>query len=208
MMRGGCRAWRDTGIFRRAGRRPTAWRAGATNDGTTGEHSMRHEEIDDEPYLIIEKNGSSASAFLLGLAVGAGVALLLAPQSGEATRADIARQARQARDRARDLADDVTTGVSRRIGDARDAVNTRVDRARQAVDLKRRQVERAVEAGRAAAQQAREDLERRIAQTKAAYQAGTTAARDTMRSPLVVPATGIIGGESTGGDEGGAAGTG
>ena len=169
---------------------------------------MRDDEIDDEPYLIIEKSSSSVGAFLVGLAVGAGVALLLAPQSGEQTRAELARQARQARDRARDFAGDMSDGVTRRIGDARDAVTQRVDRAKQAVDLKRRQVERAVEAGRAAAQQARADLERRIAQTKAAYQAGTTAARDTLRTPLVVPATGVIGGEPTGGDEGGAAGTG
>ena len=168
---------------------------------------MRHDDFDDEPYLIIEKSSGSVGAFLLGIAVGAGVALLLAPQSGEETRAEIGRQARQARDRARDFAGDVSDGVSRRIGDAREAVTERVDRARAAVDLKRRQVERAVEAGRAAAQQARADLERRIAQTKAAYQAGSTAARETIRTPLVVPATGVIGAPSSD-DEGGAAGTG
>src|SRR5689334_11086112 len=155
---------------------------------------MRHDEIDDEPYLIIEKSsGGSVGSFLIGLAVGAGIALLLAPQSGEETRAEIARRARDARDRARDFADDVQDQVSEKFNDARDSVTRRVDRAKQAVDLKRRQVERAVEAGRAAASQAREDLERRIAQTKAAYQAGTTAARDTMRGPLIVPATGMIG---------------
>jgi hypothetical protein len=49
-------------------------------------------------------------------------------------------------------------------------VTSRVDRARDAVELKRQQVQRAVEAGRVAAAHAREDLERRIAETKAAYQ--------------------------------------
>jgi gas vesicle protein len=164
---------------------------------------MRQDEFDDEPYLVIEKNGGSVGSFLLGLTIGAGVALLLAPQSGEDTRREIARQARQARDRAREFADDVGERVTNRVNDARDAVTQRVDRARQAVDLKRRQVERAVEAGRAAAQQAREDLERRIAQTKAAYQAGSSAARETLRTPHVIPATGVIGGEpSSGGDAG------
>jgi gas vesicle protein len=139
---------------------------------------MRHDEIDDEPYVIIEKNTGSVGSFLIGIAVGAGIALLLAPQSGEETRAEIARQARQARDRARDLADDMTEQVSDRVRGARDAVNVRVDRARRAVDLKRRQVERAVEAGRAAAQQARADLERRIAETKAAYEEGAEGAED------------------------------
>jgi hypothetical protein len=37
------------------------------------------------------------------------------------------------------------------------------------VELKRRQVTNAVDAGRAAAQQARVELEQRIAETKAAY---------------------------------------
>jgi gas vesicle protein len=162
---------------------------------------MRNDEFDDdEPYLIIEKNNGGVGAFLLGLAVGAGVALLLAPQSGEETRRNIARQARQARDR-------VSDEVSSRISTARDAVTDRVDRARQAVDLKRRQVERAVEAGRAAAQQARADLERRIAQTKAAYQAGTNAARETMRSPLIVPASDVGGEPSSGGGDAGSTGT-
>ena len=55
---------------------------------------MRHDEIDDEPYVIIEKNTGSVGSFLIGIAVGAGIALLLAPQSGEETRAEIARQAR------------------------------------------------------------------------------------------------------------------
>src|SRR5690349_17479546 len=159
---------------------------------------MRQDEFEDEPYLIIEKDraGGGVGSFLLGLAVGAGIALLIAPQSGEETRREIARQAR----RARTYADDVTDSVRTRIGDARDAVTSRVDRAKQAVDLKRRQVERAVEAGRAAAQQARADLERRIAQTKAAYQAGTSAARESIRTPMVIPATGVIGGETSGGD--------
>jgi gas vesicle protein len=150
---------------------------------------MRHDEIDDdEPYVIIEKNTGSVGSFLLGIAIGAGVALILAPQSGEETRRGIARQARQARDRARDLADDVGEQVTDRVRGARDAVNVRVDQARRAVDLKRRQVERAVEAGRAAAQQARADLERRIAETKAAYHAGADVARDTVRASTAAAA--------------------
>jgi hypothetical protein len=43
---------------------------------------------------------------------------------------------------------------------------------RQAVDLKKQQVHRAMDAGRAAAREAREELEQRIAETKAAYRSG------------------------------------
>ena len=56
------------------------------------------------------------------------------------------------------------------------------DTARQAVELKRQQVSNAVHAGRAAAQQAREDLERRIAETKASYDAGAAVARTRART--------------------------
>ena len=45
--------------------------------------------------------------------------------------------------------------------------------------MKRDQVARAVQAGREAAQQARSDLERRLAETKAAYQAGAQVARES-----------------------------
>jgi gas vesicle protein len=139
---------------------------------------MRQHDYDDGPAVVIEKHTGGVGAFLFGLAVGAGVALLLAPQAGIDTRRVIARRARDARDQARDAADDVTTRVTDRFDRARTAVETRVATARDAVDLRRRQVQRAVEAGRAAAEQAREDLERRIAETKAAYQAGARVARE------------------------------
>ena len=144
---------------------------------------MRHDAYDDEPTVIIEKHSGSVGSFLVGLAFGAGLALLLAPQPGIETRRAIGRRARDARDRAFDAADDVTTRVTDEFGRARVAVTDRVDRARQAVDLKRRQVQRAIDAGRTAATEARDDLERRIAETKAAYQAGARVAREELDRP-------------------------
>jgi hypothetical protein len=64
-----------------------------------------------------------------------------------------------------------------------------IDTARQAIDLKKRQVSRAMEAGRAAAQQARDELERRIAETKAAYNAGVDVARAGKAPSLPAPET-------------------
>ena len=155
---------------------------------------MAHDDFDDEPYVVIEKHGGSVGSFLAGIALGAGLALLLAPRSGAETRDDIARRARGARDRARDLADDVTGEVTDRVDRARAAVESRVDRARTAVDMRRQQVQRAVEAGRTAAQQAREDLERRIAETKAAYQAGARVAHERPTGGLAGAAGGMTGG--------------
>jgi gas vesicle protein len=165
---------------------------------------MRAHDHGDEPYVVIEKHSGSVGSFLIGLGVGAAVALLLAPQPGVDTRRLVARRARTAgdaaRDRARGLAGDVSSDVGERIDRARTAVTSRVDRARDAVELKRQQVQRAVEAGRHAAHHAREDLERRIAQTKAAYQAGAQVARDAGDRPTVraAAAAGVIAGGTAG----------
>lgn len=138
---------------------------------------MRRVDYDDEPAVIIERSSGGVGSFLLGVAIGAAAALLLAPQSGAATRRDIRRGARRARRAANELAGDISTRVTDTFDHARDRVEQGIDTARQAIDLKKRQVSRAMEAGRAAAQQARDELERRIAETKAAYNAGVDVAR-------------------------------
>ncbi len=145
----------------------------------------RYDYEDYEPYIIIERRDSSSSSvgsLLLGAALGAGLALLFAPQSGEDTRRDIEDQAKRARARAGQLADDLSASVSDTLDHARSQVEESIDAARGAVDMRRQQVTRAVEAGRAAAHQARSELERRIAEGKAAYEAGVTAARDQAAS--------------------------
>ena len=148
---------------------------------------MRRVDYDDEPTVIIERSSDSGvGSFLLGVAIGAAAALLLAPQSGAATRRDIRRGARRAKRAATDLAGDLSDKVSGTFEQARDRVEQGIDNARQAIDLKKRQVTRAMEAGRAAAQQAREELERRIAETKAAYNAGVDVAR-TGKAALPAP---------------------
>ena len=124
---------------------------------------------DDEPFVVFEQKDSGIGAFLLGLAVGAGVALLFAPKSGEETRREIERRAREVADQAQDLVSEVTESVGNTFQQAKDSVEGRIDAARDAVEFKRRQVSHAVDAGRAAAQQARVELEQRIAERKAAY---------------------------------------
>jgi hypothetical protein len=64
-----------------------------------------------------EHVGLVGAGLLIGALVGAGAALLLAPQSGEETRLAIGRQARHARSRARNAWDDLAyelAGVARR----------------------------------------------------------------------------------------------
>ena len=129
-----------------------------------------YEFDDDEPFVVIEKESGGVGSFLLGVAIGAGVALLLAPQSGAETRRGLGRSARNVGRVAQGAVEDAADSIAGTYQQAREQVETRIDTARQAIELKKRQVSRAMEAGREAAQQARDDLERRIAETKAAYQ--------------------------------------
>ncbi len=124
---------------------------------------------DDEPYIIVEQRSSGVGPLLLGIALGTGMALLFAPQSGAETRRLIRKKAQQAKDSVADVVDEVASTVTDGIGRARETVEDRIDSARDAVELKKRQISRAVRAGRDAAHEAREDLEFRIAETKAAY---------------------------------------
>jgi gas vesicle protein len=133
------------------------------------EYEWDDEENDDDHVVVIERNEPGIGTFLAGLAIGAGIALLFAPRTGEETRRDIERRARKVGTQAQDFMSEVTESVGQKIQDAKESVENRFDSARNAVDLKRRQVTNAVDAGRAAAQQARVELEQRIAETKAAY---------------------------------------
>lgn len=140
---------------------------------------MRHDEHDDERYVVIEKHRGDVGSLLLGVLIGAGVALLFAPRSGRETRADIRYRVGRAGDAVKDVADEVTGQVAETFDSARARVEEEIESARSAIRAKKRQVSRAMEAGREAAHQARGDLERRIAETKAAYNAGADVAKSS-----------------------------
>ena len=119
---------------------------------------------------MIEQKPPGIGSFLLGLAVGAGIGASVRSAHG---RRDAARSCSAARVSRR-------SGAGPRFRDHRVGRQTLSSRRRikskagsiphaDAVELKSRQVTNAVDAGRAAAQQARVELEQRIAETKAAY---------------------------------------
>lgn len=125
---------------------------------------MRDDEI---PYIVIEREGSGLTSFVVGALVGAGLALLFAPRTGEETQAQLREKASQFRDVAED-----------RVRAAQRDLEARLDRAREGVEARVGQVRDAVEAGREAARDARADLEQKLERSRAAYQAGVSAARD------------------------------
>lgn len=93
------------------------------------------DQRDQEPSVIVERrSGGGIGLFLLGVAVGAGLALLYAPQSGARTRADLRRAARRAARRARSKAGDIVDAAKDAAGEARDALERRLARHGRGAD--------------------------------------------------------------------------
>jgi gas vesicle protein len=90
---------------------------------------------DDEGF----SSGSVLLAFILGGMVGAGVALLIAPQSGVETRRKI-----------KDLADEVKEKATDYASTAKEKVTETVDKAKDLYEEKKSAVTAAVEAGKEA----------------------------------------------------------
>lgn len=132
---------------------------------------------DDEPYVVVEQHSGDFGSFIVGLALGAGIALLFAPKTGVQTRRELRKQVKRVRGAAEDMVQDVGERVTDRFEHTKTRVENRLDAARDAVELKKEQVAQAIDVGRVAARQARADLERRIAETKASYQASADARR-------------------------------
>jgi gas vesicle protein len=127
---------------------------------------------DETPYIVIERDGGGGlGSFILGALVGAGLALLFAPQTGEETQEEIKARALKLKDAAHDRVRDAQSSLEGRLSAARESVQSRVESVREAV-----------ESGRHAAVEARGDLERKLDRSKAAYRAGIDAAREASRA--------------------------
>lgn len=123
---------------------------------------------DDVPYIIVERGGGgSVGPFFLGALIGAGLALLFAPQSGEETQDEIKTRARKLRLAAEDRMREAQESLEGRMDTVRDGVQARVEIVRDAVA-----------SGREAAREARGDLETKLERSKAAAKAGIAAAKE------------------------------
>lgn len=136
----------------------------------------RHDDDDDE--VVVERRGSPVVPFLLGLVVGAGVALLFAPMSGEALRADLRSRSRKLKDLASEKVEDLEDFVVEGYETARAKVEEKLETAKRTVHEGRDAARDVVEAGRDVAQNAREELERRLTDARQARRAGRKAPRE------------------------------
>ncbi|MBE0426998.1 MAG: YtxH domain-containing protein [Nitrospirae bacterium] len=93
--------------------------------------------------------GSILLSFLLGGIVGAGAALLLAPQSG-----------RETRHRIRELTDDVREKAKEYAGEVKEKVTTGIDKGKDFVEEKKTIIKTSIEAGKEAYEKEKEKLSR------------------------------------------------
>jgi gas vesicle protein len=125
---------------------------------------------DGRDIILLEDEGSSSIGwFLLGAALGAGAALLLAPASGEETRRRISRGARRLKDSAADALDELRDEWD----DIRDRASETVDEVKATVRGVADDVSEGAKAVAASATRprgsgtgAREELERRLAEAR------------------------------------------
>lgn len=144
----------------------------------------RRDAYDDERVVIVEEGKNAVGMLLLGLAIGAGAALLFAPASGVETRERIQREARRAGRRVKEMTDEVTGEIVDRVGRTKAGFEERVEKARNAMRARRRAMSDAVAAGREGAADARADLERAVEDTKRAYAESRRAYRDARRNAV------------------------
>ena len=128
---------------------------------------MRRESR-DPPVVVVEKSEAGLGSFFWGLLLGAGVALLFAPQSGEETRRLLKARGRRLLAAAEEQATELQEMLAGGYEDARQTVGEGVARARRTVDERRQAARDAVDASKAAVHSAREELERRLADARAA----------------------------------------
>ena len=121
----------------------------------------------DQPVVIVERSESGLGGFLLGLAVGAGIALLWTPKTGEETRRQLKNTGRRLRAAASEKAEDLQEALSGGYERTRDRIDEGLDSARQTLDEKRERARDAFDAGKSAVKSARSELERRLSESKA-----------------------------------------
>ena len=123
---------------------------------------------DNRPVVIVERSSSGLGSFLWGALCGAGIALLMAPRSGEETREVLRSRGRRLRARAQGTAEDLHSHLEDGYEVAKARVEEGLETARNSLTDIRTGAKDAVDAGKATVHSAREELEKRLADARAA----------------------------------------
>lgn len=113
---------------------------------------------------MAENNNRLAGALMLvaGGIIGAGLALLFAPQSGKATRKDIGRYARKAKRRAEDVVEDFSDNVSKLVDAAGETAEDLLERGKDLAYEAKKDILRALEKGQEKFEKQRSKLAKMI----------------------------------------------
>src|SRR5690349_2454696 len=106
--------------------------------------------IHREDYMANNNDNKIATAALMLVAggiIGAGIALLLAPQSGERTRRDISRCARKVKTRADEAVDDIADNISDLVDTISDKTDDLVERGKEVAVGARKDLIKLIEEG-------------------------------------------------------------
>ena len=98
------------------------------------------------PDTVVNKN--TAAAFIAGALLGAGVALLLAPQSGRKTRRDLSRFAEKTRNKVEAAQIELRQSIDNIVGDAAERIEEGLNRGIDWTDSKIAELQRALDAGK------------------------------------------------------------
>jgi gas vesicle protein len=107
------------------------------------------------------------TGFILGGVVGAAVALLLAPQTGEETRALLRDQSVELRNRGVELSEQARTRAEQLAAEARQRSEELQQRGRMTLEEQRVRLQEAIEEGKDAATKKRDELTARLVAEKA-----------------------------------------
>ncbi|MSN25734.1 MAG: YtxH domain-containing protein [Geobacter sp.] len=107
-------------------------------------------------------NKLAAAALLIvaGGVIGAGVALIFAPQSGKKTRKDFARYSKKVRNRADETVDDLASNVSNLVEAIGDKTDELVEKGKDVAGSARKDLIRLIEEGAAKLEKFRTILSR------------------------------------------------
>ena len=113
------------------------------------------------PYWEEENSfGLSCISFLIGGVLGASLALLYAPQSGDLTRREMREKAERTIIKAHKLEDDFKTSVNNLVGNVKGKMTQLIEEGKFIAEDKKEELLAALEAGKEALEKERYKLER------------------------------------------------